>query len=203
MVPSLTGQRPWALSLYSCPLSSPPSRRRSVSNFRAPSRRSLRFAGCKSANAAETSTNSGSAAAVPVASSHCSKASASTRRRWSGPSPPSLPPASSCSGCSSGPPCGAALALPQRPAFEELRQRACAQARELPALGGARVARCLSKTPLKAPGPDGWTALIARALSDEQCHQLADIMRQAELSGSFPAQWAVSLVVLLPKNSEI
>ena len=89
------------------------------------------------------------------------------------------------------------------PCFEELRQRACAQARELPALGGARVARYLSKTPLKAPGPDGWTALIARALSDEQCHQLADIMRQAELSGSFPAQWAVSLVVLLPKNSEI
>ena len=89
------------------------------------------------------------------------------------------------------------------PCFEELRQRACAQARELPALGGARVARYLSKTPLKAPGPDGWTALIARALSDEQCHQLADIMRQAELSGSFPTQWAVSLVVLLPKNSEI
>ena len=89
------------------------------------------------------------------------------------------------------------------PCFEELRQRACAPARELPALGGARVARYLSKTPLKAPGPDGWTALIARALSDEQCHQLADIMRQAELSGSFPAQWAVSLVVLLPKNSEI
>ena len=89
------------------------------------------------------------------------------------------------------------------PCFEELRQRACAQARELQALGGARVARYLSKTPLKAPGPDGWTAPIARALSDEQCHQLAGIMRQAELSGSFPAQWAVSLVVLLPKNSEI
>ena len=70
-------------------------------------------------------------------------------------------------------------------------------------IGGARVARYLSKTPLKAPGPDGWTAPIARALSDEQCHQLAGIMRQAELSGSFPAQWAVSLVVLLPKNSEI
>ena len=89
------------------------------------------------------------------------------------------------------------------PCFEELRQRACAQARELQALGGARVARYLSKIPLKAPGPDGWTAPIARALSDEQCHQLAGIMRQAELSGSFPAQWAVSLVVLLPKNSEI
>ena len=89
------------------------------------------------------------------------------------------------------------------PCFEELRQRACAQARELQALGGARVARYLSKTPLKAPGQDGWTAPIARALSDEQCHQLAGIMRQAELSGSFPAQWAVSLVVLLPKNSEI
>ena len=118
MVPSLTGQRLWALSLYSCPLSSPPSRMRSVSNFRVPSRRSFRFAGCKSANAAERSTNSGSAAAVPVASSHCSKASASTRRRWSGPSPPSLPLASSCSGCSSGPPCGAALALPLRPALK-------------------------------------------------------------------------------------
>ena len=118
VVPSLTGQRPWALSLYSCPLSSPPSRTRSESSFRAPSRRSFRFAGCKSANAAERSTNSGSATAVPVASSHCLKASASTRRRWSGPSPPSLPLASSCSGCSSGPPCGAALALPQRPALK-------------------------------------------------------------------------------------
>ena len=118
VVPSLTGRRPWALSPYSCPLSSPPSRSSSGIIFRAPSRRSFRFAGCKSTNAAARSMNSGSATAVLVALSRCLNASASTRRRWSGPSPPSLPPASSCSGCSSGPPCGAAQALPQRPALK-------------------------------------------------------------------------------------
>ena len=41
MAPSLTGRRPWALSPYSCPLNSSPSRASSGIKFRAPSRRSV------------------------------------------------------------------------------------------------------------------------------------------------------------------
>ena len=87
--------------------------------------------------------------------------------------------------------------------FEDLRTRACAQARELQPLTGEQVERYLRRVPLKAPGPDGWTPHLARALTDGQCQTLADIMRRAELDGSFPEQWTISLVVLLPKNSEI
>ena len=87
--------------------------------------------------------------------------------------------------------------------FEDLRTRACAQARELQPLTCEQVKRYLRRVPLKAPGPDGWTPHLARALTDGQCQTLADIMRRAELDGSFPEQWTISLVVLLPKNSEI
>ncbi|CAE7793343.1 unnamed protein product, partial [Symbiodinium necroappetens] len=85
----------------------------------------------------------------------------------------------------------------------DLQHRARAQARTLQPLTGAQVAKALRRIPLKAPGPDGWTPHLARALSDHQYQLLADIMRQAELEGSFPEQWCISLVVLLPKNKEI
>ena len=117
MACSLTGRRPWDLSPISCPLNSPPSRASSGIKFRTPSRRSFCFVGCKSTNATARTTSSGSATAVLEALSCCLNAFASTRRRWSGLSPPSLPPAGSCSGCSSGHPCGAALALRQDPAL--------------------------------------------------------------------------------------
>ena len=87
--------------------------------------------------------------------------------------------------------------------FEDLRTRACAQARELQPLTGEQVERYLRRVPLKAPGPDGWTPHLARALTDGQCQTIADIMRRAELEGSFPEQWTISSVVLLPKNSKI
>ena len=89
------------------------------------------------------------------------------------------------------------------PCFEDLKRRACEQAQALPAITGDRVEQYMRRAPLKAPGPDGWTPHLMRALTAEQCHRLASIMRQAELNGSFPEQWSVSLVILLPKNLEI
>ena len=89
------------------------------------------------------------------------------------------------------------------PCFEDLRHRAIEQARALPAITGERVAQYMSRAPLKAPGPDGWTPHLMRALTAAQCQRLALIMREAELSGNFPEQWHVSLVVLLPKSPEI
>ena len=89
------------------------------------------------------------------------------------------------------------------PFFEDLKQRAMAQARTLSAISGDRVFQYMRRAPLKAPGPDGWTPHLMRALTNPQCHRLASIMREAELSGSFPEQWHVSLVVLLPKSPEI
>ncbi|CAE7422902.1 unnamed protein product, partial [Symbiodinium microadriaticum] len=85
----------------------------------------------------------------------------------------------------------------------DLRHRAIEQARALPAITGERVAQYMSRAPLKAPGPDGWTPHLMRALTAAQCQRLALIMREAELSGNFPEQWHVSLVVLLPKSPEI
>ena len=89
------------------------------------------------------------------------------------------------------------------PCFEDLRQRAIAQAQALPAISGDRVVQYMRRAPLKAPGPDGWTPHLMRALTATQCHRLASIMREAELCGTFPEQWHVSLVVLLPKSPEI
>ena len=48
----------------------------------------------------------------------------------------------------------------------------------------------MRRAPLKAPGPDGWTPHLMRALTATQCHRLASIMREAELCGTFPEQWA-------------
>ena len=89
------------------------------------------------------------------------------------------------------------------PCFEDLRRRAIEQAQALPAISGARVVQYMRQAPLKAPGPDGWTPHLMRALTATQCHRLASIMREAELCGSFPEQWHVSLVILLPKSPEI
>ena len=89
------------------------------------------------------------------------------------------------------------------PCFEDLKHRAIEQAKALPAISGDRVAQYMSRAPLKAPGPDGWSPHLMRALTTTQCHHLATIMREAELCGNFPEQWHVSLVVLLPKSPEI
>ena len=89
------------------------------------------------------------------------------------------------------------------PGFEDLKRRACEQAQALPGISDDRVQQYVCRAPLKAPGPDGWTPHFMRALSANQCHRLASIMREAELSGSFPEQWSVSLVILLPKSLEI
>ena len=92
---------------------------------------------------------------------------------------------------------------PPSQGFEELKQRACSQARELQPLDATTVERYMRKTPLKASGPDGWTPQMARALTSEQCDHLATLFRRAELSGEFPQQWSATLVILLAKNPEV
>ena len=92
---------------------------------------------------------------------------------------------------------------PPSQGFEELKQRARSQARELQPLDATTVERYIRKTPLKASGPDGWTPQMARALTSEQCDHLATLFRRAELTGEFPQQWSATLVILLAKNPEV
>ena len=89
---------------------------------------------------------------------------------------------------------------PPSQGFEELKQRARSQARELQPLDATTVERYMRKTPLKASGPDGWTPQMARALTSEQCDHLATLFRRAELTGEFPQQWSATFVILLAKN---
>ena len=60
------------------------------------------------------------------------------------------------------------------PCFEDLKHRAIEQAKGPSChFTGDRVAQYMSRAPLKAPGPDGWTPHLMRALTTTQCHHLA------------------------------
>ena len=77
------------------------------------------------------------------------------------------------------------------------------EAKELKALTGQDYLRKFRKLPNKAPGPDGWTVQVLRALPLQACEWIAEVCRKVELTGEAPAQWTVSLVVLLAKKPQI
>ena len=83
------------------------------------------------------------------------------------------------------------------------QQKAKEEAKELKVLSGKDYFRRFRKLPNKAPGPDGWTVQVLRALPLQACEWLAEVCRSVEETGEAPAQWTVSLVVLMAKKPQI
>ncbi len=90
-----------------------------------------------------------------------------------------------------------------RPVDQELLSRSTQQAAQLPPVTGRQLHDRFKSMVVKAPGPDGWEAGFLKALTVEQCQQLADINRRVELGGTAPMQWQIALITLLPKNEVI
>ena len=83
------------------------------------------------------------------------------------------------------------------------QQRAKEEAKKLMALSGQDYFLRFRKLPNKAPGPDGWTVQVLRALPLHACEWIAEVCRRVEVTGEAPAQWTVSLVVLMAKKPQI
>ena len=83
------------------------------------------------------------------------------------------------------------------------QQRAKEEAKKLMVLSGQDYFQRFRKLPNKAPGPDGWTVQVLRALPLHACEWIAEVCRRVEVTGEAPAQWTVSLVVLMAKKPQI
>ena len=83
------------------------------------------------------------------------------------------------------------------------QQRAKEEAKKLMVLSGQDYLQRFRKLPNKAPGPDGWTVQVLRALPLHACEWIAEVCRRVEVTGEAPAQWTVSLVVLMAKKPQI
>ena len=84
--------------------------------------------------------------------------------------------------------------------FATLKNKAVAQAQELQPIPLQEAVTYFRKFPCKAPGADGWTSQMLRNLSDEAIQAILDFYRACELRADWPAQFAVNLIVLLPKS---
>ena len=83
------------------------------------------------------------------------------------------------------------------------QQKAKEEAKELKVLSGKDYFRRFRKLPNKAPEPDGWTVQVLRALPLQACEWIAEVCQRVEETGEAPAQWTVSLVVLMAKKPQI
>ena len=83
------------------------------------------------------------------------------------------------------------------------QQRAMEEAKALPVLTGKDFQGRFRSLPQKAPGPDGWNIPVLKALPLQACNWIAEVCRRVEATGVAPAQWTVSLVVLLAKKPQI
>eukprot|EP00439_Symbiodinium_sp_Y106_P033590 s6696_g4.t1 len=83
---------------------------------------------------------------------------------------------------------------------EELQQRARCQAQTLPAIGPAALQAALAKLPSKAPGPDGWSYEMLRALRGEALAELAGHLRRWEVSARFPQHIDITQYAMLAKS---
>ena len=84
--------------------------------------------------------------------------------------------------------------------FALLKSKAIEQARSLPPIPLQEASRYFGKFPLKSPGMDGWTPHMVRQLGGEAIQAILDFFRACELNAEWPAQFAVNLIVLLPKS---
>ena len=84
--------------------------------------------------------------------------------------------------------------------FEELRQKAAEELRQVGPLTDKQVAEALRKMAKKACGPDGLTGPMLKALEPYQVTLVADAFRTWEATGVLPEAATMSLVALLPKK---
>ena len=76
-------------------------------------------------------------------------------------------------------------------------------ARSLPALDFTAAKKCLFTLSNKAGGADGWSYANLKRLPDTAFESLLVLMRDVELSGCIPIQWATTVVTMLPKNERV
>ena len=84
--------------------------------------------------------------------------------------------------------------------FESLKAKAIEQASSLPAISLQAAVKYFRQLPLKAPGLDGWTPHMVRQLGEAAIQAVLDFFRACELCAEWPAQFALNLIVLLPKS---
>ena len=84
--------------------------------------------------------------------------------------------------------------------FEELRQKAAEELRQVGPLTDKQVAEALRKMAKKACGPDGLTGPMLKALEPNQVTLVAEAFRTWEATGVMPEAATMSLVALLPKK---
>ena len=70
----------------------------------------------------------------------------------------------------------------------------------LPAIGPAALQEALAKLPSKAPGPDGWSYEMLRALRGEALAELAGHLRRWEVSARFPQHIDITQYAMLAKS---
>ena len=87
--------------------------------------------------------------------------------------------------------------------MQKARQLAVEEAKDLKPLSGIDYLRRFRRLPNKAPGPDGWTVQVLKALPLQACEWIAEVCHRVEVTGEAPAQWTVSLVVLMAKKPQI
>ena len=84
--------------------------------------------------------------------------------------------------------------------FAQLREKALDQAQAMEPIPLQEAVHHFKRMPLKAPGMDGWTPQMLRRLSEPAVAAVLDFFRQCELRAEWPAQFAINLIVLLPKS---
>ena len=83
----------------------------------------------------------------------------------------------------------------------EVRARAIEQAKQLQPIPLDKAVKLFRKFPAKAPGADGWTAQLLNNLSETAVRAILDFMHACEAAAEWPAQFAISLIACLPKNT--
>ena len=82
----------------------------------------------------------------------------------------------------------------------KLKSKAIEQAHDLPPIPLQDAVKLFRHFPCKAPGADGWTPQLLRQLPEPAIQAILDFFRECELCADWPAQFAVNLIVLLPKS---
>eukprot|EP00439_Symbiodinium_sp_Y106_P001350 s6205_g1.t1 len=76
-------------------------------------------------------------------------------------------------------------------------------AQTLPAFNLKASKKVLAALSNKAGGADGWSYLNLKLLPDDAFDSLLCLMRDVELSGSIPQQWATAVITMLTKNERV
>ena len=83
----------------------------------------------------------------------------------------------------------------------EVKARAIEQAKQLQPIPLDKAIKIFKKFPAKAPGADGSTAQLLNNLSETAVRAILDFMHACEAAAEWPAQFAISLIACLPKNT--